>query len=67
MNWEQVEGNWTQLRGHVQKKWGELTDDDLDVIKGDRKILVGKLEERYGKRREALEEQVDEWFDSLKE
>ena len=66
MNWQQIEGNWTQFKGHVQRKWGELTDDDLNVIQGDRRILVGKLQERYGDRREVIEKQVDEWFDGLK-
>lgn len=33
MNWDTVEGNWKQYKGKAQQKWGELTDDDLDVPK----------------------------------
>ncbi len=65
MNSDQVKGNWKQIKGKARVKWGELTDDDLDVIKGDREILIGKLQERYGDRKEVIEEQVDAWFDSL--
>lgn len=65
MNWQQVEGNWKQFKGHAQRKWGELTDDEVDQIQGDREILVGKLQERYGKSREQVEKEVDDWFDSL--
>lgn len=65
MNWQQVAGNWKQFKGEIQRRWGKLTDDDLDVIQGDRQILVGKLQERYGDRREDVEEQVKEWFDGL--
>ena len=36
MNWDKVEGNWKQLKGKVQQKWGKLTDDQLDVIAGKR-------------------------------
>jgi hypothetical protein len=43
MNWDQVAGNWKQLRGTVREKWGQLTDDDLDQIAGRRDQLVGKL------------------------
>ena len=43
MNWNQIEGNWEQFKGKAQTQWGKLTDDDLDVIKGKRKELAGKL------------------------
>ena len=46
MNWNQIEGNWKQFKGEVQKQWGKLTDDDQDQIEGDRKKLVGKLQEK---------------------
>ena len=31
MDWNRVEG-WKQVKGKVKEKWGQLTDDDLDVI-----------------------------------
>ena len=34
MDWNCVEGNWKQMKGKVKEKWGQLTDDDLDVING---------------------------------
>ena len=45
MNKDTFEGKWEQVKGDVQKKWGKLTNDDLDVVKGDAKKLVGKLQE----------------------
>jgi uncharacterized protein YjbJ (UPF0337 family) len=67
MNWDQVEGKWKQYKGQVKEKWGKLTDDDLDVIDGQRQQLVGKLQERYGTAREVAEKQVDQFCKSLKE
>lgn len=61
MNWDTIEGNWKQFRGKVEQKWGELTDDDLDVIDGKRTELIGRIQERYGKTREAAEREVREW------
>ena len=58
MNKDIIEGKWEQLKGGVQKNWGKLTDDDLDIIKGDAKILAGKIQERYGITQEEAEEQV---------
>ena len=61
MNWEQAKGQWTQVKGSVRKQWGKLTDDDLDVIAGERERLVGKIQERYGITKEAAERQVASW------
>lgn len=61
MNKDIIEGKWEQLKGGVQKNWGKLTDDDLDVIKGDAKILAGKVQERYGITKEEAEEQVKKY------
>lgn len=65
MNKNTLEGKWEQVKGKVQKKWGELTDDDLDVIKGNSKVLVGKIQEKYGIKQEEAEKQVEEYLDSL--
>jgi uncharacterized protein YjbJ (UPF0337 family) len=61
MNWDQIEGKWTQMKGSVKKQWGKLTDDDLDVIAGTRDQFVGKLQERYGIAKEEAERRADEW------
>jgi uncharacterized protein YjbJ (UPF0337 family) len=65
MNRQQLEGNWKQVKGHAKAKWGKLTDDDLDQIQGRQQILVGKLQERYGKALEAAEKEVNDWIDAL--
>ena len=62
MNWNQVEGNWESFKGKVQQQWGKLTDDDLDVIDGKRKELAGRLQARYGKEQEAIEDDIDTWL-----
>ena len=28
MNWDQVSGQWKQMKGKVKEKWGKLTDDE---------------------------------------
>jgi uncharacterized protein YjbJ (UPF0337 family) len=65
MNWDQIEGNWKQIRGKVRAKWGELTNDDLDKIAGEREVLIGKLQERYGVERAEAEREVRDWIDAL--
>ncbi|MFP4054514.1 MAG: CsbD family protein [Phycisphaerae bacterium] len=64
MNKDTLKGQWHQAKGMVKKKWGKLTDDDLDKIDGDTERLVGKVQENYGLAREEAEKQVDEWMKS---
>ena len=59
--WNEIAGNWNQLKGKVKQQWGELTDDDLTVIEGNRDMLVGKIQEHYGVSREEAEQQVNDW------
>ena len=66
MNWDQIAGNWKQVKGTVRQKWGKLTDDDVDVIAGKRDILLGKIQEKHGLAREEAEKELKAWEDSLK-
>jgi uncharacterized protein YjbJ (UPF0337 family) len=61
MNTDRVEGKWKQMKGSLKSRWGKLTDDDLDVIEGQKDQLVGKVQERYGIAKEEAQKQVDEW------
>ncbi|MEZ4669218.1 MAG: CsbD family protein [Anaerolineae bacterium] len=65
MNWSQVEGKWHQFKGSLQQKWGQLTDDDLDEIRGQQEILMGKIQERYGKTKEEARREVEDWVKGL--
>jgi uncharacterized protein YjbJ (UPF0337 family) len=64
MNKDILQGKWRQMRGEVQKWWGELTDDDLDKIEGDRDKLIGVLQEKYGYSKEKAEEELGRRFDT---
>ena len=66
LSWDQIAGNWKQLKGQFRAQWGKLTDDDLQVIAGNGDKLVGKLQETYGISREEAERQVIEFRRHLK-
>lgn len=61
MNWDIIQGKWKQLKGATKVKWGELTDDELDQIDGNKDKLAGKLQEKYGWTKDEAEKQVDEF------
>ena len=67
MNWDQMQGKWKQVKGLAKTRWGKLTDDDLDVVAGQRDQLVGRIQERYGIAKDEAQIQVDEWNRTLDE
>lgn len=61
----ELAGKWKQLKGEVRKRWGKLTDDDMDQVEGSWEKLVGRLQERYGHSREAADREARQFFDNL--
>jgi len=61
MNWDQAKGNWKEFKGKVKEQWGELTNDDVDVIEGRRDQLLGTLQKAYGVSKEEAERQIKEF------
>jgi uncharacterized protein YjbJ (UPF0337 family) len=64
MNSDILKGQWNQLKGQLKTQWGKLTNDDLDQIEGSRDILIGKLQERYGRTRDEAQREIDLWLDT---
>ncbi len=66
MNWDMIKGQWKQMRGEVRKKWGKLTDDELDVAGGDREKLEGMIQSKYGMQKDAVKREVDSWLAGMR-
>jgi uncharacterized protein YjbJ (UPF0337 family) len=66
MNWDQIEGKWKQLAGSVQERWGKLTDDEVQMLTGQKDQLAGKIQERYGMTKAEAETQAEAWSRALK-
>jgi uncharacterized protein YjbJ (UPF0337 family) len=60
MNRDIVKGNLKQLSGEIKRRWGRITDNDLMEEKGTLDKMVGRIQERTGEKREAIEK----WFKS---
>ncbi len=54
-----LKSKWSKVKGQVKRQWGKLTNDDLDVIEGDKEILIGKLQERHDMTREEASAEVE--------
>lgn len=65
MNNDILEGKWKQLKGSVQAKWGEITDDEFEQVKGNRERLIGLVQEKYGKKKDDVRKEVDDYLKSI--
>lgn len=58
VNADILKGSWKQAIGHLKFYWGRLRRDDLAQVKGQRAILLGKLQATYGRGRRKLEREL---------
>ena len=65
MNLDRLQGNWEVLKGKIQKQWGKLTEDDLAVIEGNRKELLGRLQTRYGYEKDRAQKELENWLSQV--
>jgi uncharacterized protein YjbJ (UPF0337 family) len=65
MDWDRISGNWEHWRGRIRDRWGRLTEDQLDVIAGQRDQLAGQIEVSYGLSRDEAERQLRTWERNL--
>jgi len=54
-NTQELQGSWNQVKGQVKEKWGSLTDDDLQLHGGNLDQIIGKIQQKTGESREAVE------------
>ena len=62
MNWDIIEGKWDQAKGTIKKKWGELTDDEIAQMNGERDKISGKLQEKFGWTKDQAERELTDLF-----
>ena len=54
----EFKGNWNETKGKLKQKYGQLTDDDLAFSEGKDDELLGRLEQKLGKAKDAIREEI---------
>ena len=47
-----IRDNWKEKKGRLRKKYAELTDNDLEYVKGREEELVSRIQERLNTNKE---------------
>jgi uncharacterized protein YjbJ (UPF0337 family) len=58
LNTAEIRGHWNVIQGKLKERWGQLTDDDLRIGEGNIDQLIGRIQERVGVERRAVEEAI---------
>lgn len=57
---QELTGGWTQLKGKIKEKWGQITDNDLTQAEGSVERIIGLIQRKTGTQRREVEEFFDE-------
>lgn len=60
VNQQTLQGNWNELKGKLKKKWGQLTNDDMQTFDGNVDRLVGMIQTKTGEARNSIEKYLEE-------
>lgn len=65
MNADIFKGKWKEIKGDIKRRWGKLTDNEIDEIAGTEEMLLGLLQKSYGYGREEAERDYEEFMTGL--
>ncbi len=57
---QELQGQWNQVKGQVQERWGEFSDDELMQARGSADQLVGVIQQKTGESRRAIEDFLEQ-------
>ena len=60
MNTLEVKGDWKITKGKLKQQWAKPTDDDLQWAEGKHEELLGRIQKRTSKTREAVDQAIKE-------
>lgn len=60
---QKIEGNWNEIKGKLQKRWGQLSDEILKNFHGNMNDLAGVIERTTGESHKEVQRYLDELSD----
>jgi uncharacterized protein YjbJ (UPF0337 family) len=60
VNQLELQGRWNEVKGQIQRRWGQLTDEDLRGLEGKADELVGTIQRKTGEARDKIENYLEE-------
>lgn len=64
VNEQVLRGNWNEIRGKLQERYGQLSNDDVHEFEGNVDQLVGMIQQKTGESRDAIVHYLDKLTES---
>ena len=59
----QDEGSWNRIKGKVREEWAEVTDQELEEVRGNWEQFKGFVQQKTGTAADAVERKLAQLFD----
>ncbi len=60
-----LKGSWKQVKGEMQRLWGNITNDEWDKAQGNATALAGLVRKKYGLSQTEVESKFNDIFSRL--
>ena len=67
MNKLELEGKWNRIKGLAKEKYANLFDDDATYNEAQLEQIIGKIQEKTGQTKEAIEKEIADWKENLQD
>jgi uncharacterized protein YjbJ (UPF0337 family) len=67
LNENTIKGKWLEIKGQIQKAWGNLTNDELDRTNGDMMQIAGLIQKKYGETQDSHSKKLTEIYKSFED
>jgi uncharacterized protein YjbJ (UPF0337 family) len=67
MNEDILHGKWVEVKGEIQKIWGDVSGDELEKAKGNMTSISGLIEQKYGHKKDEISKQLNSIIAKFKE
>jgi ElaB/YqjD/DUF883 family membrane-anchored ribosome-binding protein len=64
VNRNQLTGNWDEIKDRLREHWHQISNDELQSVKGDINLLVDLIQRKTGEGRAAVEDYLDQITES---
>jgi uncharacterized protein YjbJ (UPF0337 family) len=65
LNQQEILKNWTAIKGGIRNFWGRITDEDLEVARGNIVAVYRLVQERYGETKHSIQDKLERLMDSF--
>ena len=61
MNWSTIQSRWAEYRVAAKRRWGKLSEHQLQGTRGQREYLLKRVQEAYSLTAEEAERELADW------